>query len=115
MRALRHTLLLAGFCCLLALSAQASGNDLAMSHEAVSHETVQGVPAEVATLADRAAACRHWSNTEITDQSDDALVEGELTHLKCSALPNDLAALQRKYADSEPAQKAIQAVRAQGF
>jgi len=86
-----------------------------MSQGAMPHETVQGVPAEVAALADRAAACRRWSNTEITDQSDDALVEGELTHLKCSALPNDLAALQQKYAGSEPAQKAIQAVRAQGF
>jgi hypothetical protein len=110
MRVLRHPLLLAGFCCLLALSAQASGNDLAMSHE-----TVQTVPAEITALADRATACRRWSNTEITDQSDDALVEGELTHLKCSALPNDLAALQHKYAGSESAQKAIQAVRAQDF
>ncbi len=115
MRALRHTLLLAGFCSLLALSAQASGNDLAMSHETVSHETVQAVPAEVVALADRAAACQHWSSTEITDESDDMLVEGELRSLKCSALPSDLTALQQKYADSEPAQKAIQAVRAQGF
>ena len=86
-----------------------------MSHGATSHETAQEVPAEIAALADRAAACQHWSNTEITDQSDDALVESELTHLKCSALPNDLASLQQKYAGSEPAQKAIQAVRAQGF
>jgi hypothetical protein len=110
MKVLRHPLLVVGFCCLLALSAQAAGNDLAMSHE-----TVREVPAEVAAFADRAAACRHWSNTEITDQSDDMLVENELRSLKCSALSNDLTALQQKYADSEPAQKAIQAVRAQGF
>jgi hypothetical protein len=110
MKAFRHPLLLVGFCSLLALSAQASGKDLAMSHE-----TVREVPAEVAALADRAAACRRWSSTEITDQSDDALVEKELTTLKCSSLADDAAALQRKYAGSEPAQNAIEAVRAQGF
>jgi hypothetical protein len=110
MKVLRHPLLLVGFCSLLALSVQASGKDLAMSQP-----TAQEVPAEVAALADRAAACRRWSNTEITDQSDDVLVEKELTTLKCSALADDVASLQHKYAGSEPAQRAIEAVRAQGF
>ncbi len=82
----------------------------------MSQPAAQEVPAEVAALADRAAACRRWSNTEITDQSDDTLVEKELTTLKCSSLPDEVASLQRKYAGSEPAQKAIEAVRAaQGF
>lgn len=110
MRAFHRPLLLASFCCLLALSAQASGNDLAMSHE-----TVREVPTEVAALVRRAAACQHWSNVEITDLSDDTLVENELAKLKCGSLAADASTLQRKYAGSEPAQKAIQAVRAQGF
>lgn len=75
----------------------------------------EAVPAEVAALVTRAAACRKWSNTEITDQSDDALVEGELSHLKCNKLAHDASALQHKYAGSEPAREAIETVRAQGF
>ena len=110
MKTLCHPLLLVGFCSLLALSAQASGKDLAMSQPAA-----QQVPADVAALADRAAACRHWSSANITDQSDDALVEKELSTLKCSALADDAATLEHKYAGSEPALKALELVRAQGF
>jgi hypothetical protein len=110
MKTLRHPLLLVGFCCLLALSAQAAPKDLAMSNDAV-----QQVPADITALADRAAACRHWSSTDITDQSEDALVEKELSTLKCGALADDAATLEHKYAGSEPALKALELVRAQGF
>lgn len=100
MRTIRHTL--AGVCCLLGLSAQAAGTDLAL-------------PDDVAAFTDRAAACQHWSGVEIGDKSDDMLVERELTHLKCDRLADDAAKLQSKYSGSEPALKAIEAVRALGF
>lgn len=102
MKAFSHPLLLATFCCLLTLSTQAAEKD-------------QTVPADVVALTDRAAACRHWSGVEITDQSDDALVEDELTSLKCDSLAADVVKLQSKYADSEPALKAISALHALGF
>jgi hypothetical protein len=99
-----------GFCSLLALSAQASGKDLAMTQTAA-----QPVPTDVTALSDRAAACRKWSSANISDQSDDALVEKELSVLKCSALADDTATLEHKYTGSEPALKALELVRAQGF
>ena len=103
MKALRRLLLVvAGLGCLFALSAQAAEKDLA-------------VPDDVAALSDRAAACRRWSSTEITGQSDDALVEDELASLRCGWLAADAEKLQRKYAGSESALKAIAAVRALGF
>lgn len=102
MKTLRHPLLLASLCCLLTLSAQAAEKDLA-------------VPADVTALTDRAAACQHWAGIEITDQSDDALVEDELTHLKCDSLAADVVKLQHKYAGSETALKAIEAVSVLGF
>jgi hypothetical protein len=103
MKVLRYPILVvAGLCCLLALSVQAAEKDLT-------------VPDEVGALTDRAAACHRWSGTEITDQSDDALVEGELASLKCGSLAADAEKLQRKYAGSESALKAIAAVRALGF
>lgn len=102
MKTLRHSLLLAGFCGLLALSAQATEKDLTL-------------PADVVALADRAAACQRWSGAEIGDQSDDTLVEHQLSRLKCDTLASEAAKLQHKYAGSEPALKAIEAVHALGF
>jgi hypothetical protein len=102
MKALRHPLLLASLCCLLTLSAQAAEKDLA-------------IPADVMALTDRATACQRWAGIEITDQSDDALVEDELTHLKCDSLTVDVAKLRQKYAGSEAALKAIDAVGVLGL
>ena len=75
----------------------------------------QQVPPDVTAFSDRAAACRKWSSADITDQSEDALVEKELSVLKCSALADDAATLEHKYAGSEPVLKALELVRAQGF
>jgi hypothetical protein len=102
MKALRHPLLLASLCCLLALSAQAA-------------EKGPAAPADVMALADRAAACQRWSGTEITDQSDDTLVEDELAHLKCASLAADVAKLKQKYANSDATLKVIEAVNVLGF
>jgi hypothetical protein len=109
MKSICHSLLLAGFGCLLAAPTLAHADE---QHR--SSEQLRAAPADVVALAGREVACKQWLSVEITDQESDARVEHALSHLRCDSLAADAAALRTKYGQSESALKALDAARALG-
>jgi hypothetical protein len=99
-----HFLILVGLLCLLAeqtLAASADGARL--------DDQLRGAPKDIVALTKRELQCRHWSGVEISNEATDAMVARALGELKCDALGGEIIALRRKYAQIQPALRALDA------
>lgn len=105
MKSISRLPILAGLLCVLAGPTLATNAD-----DASIDGQLKNAPTEVVALAERELECRHWSNVEISDQTTDAMVAHALSDLNCTSLDAEAVALRRKYVQSPPALRALDAV-----
>ncbi|SKA27435.1 hypothetical protein SAMN02745126_04650 [Enhydrobacter aerosaccus] len=109
MRSIARSFLLVCFIALLV------GPSWAIDKEAASlPKSLHNAPPDIVALAGREAACRRWLTAEVTDEASDTRIEHALSHLRCDSLAMEATVLQRKYAQSDSALKALVTARSLG-
>jgi hypothetical protein len=89
-----------------------AGPTVAMSADSAQIEgQLKNAPTEVVALAERGLECQQWSTVEVSDEATDAAVTRALDDLHCDSLDAEVVALRRKYVQSPPTLRALDAAR----